>query len=1018
MTVPIPEGPALPLVGHLFSLLGKDQLTSSMEQARELGPIFRVRVPGNEVVIVSGAELVAELSDDTRFRKNVHTELENLRDIGGDGLFTAYNDEPNWRKAHDILMPAFSLGAMRGYHSAMLSVARTLVAKWDRAEHVDVAADMTRLTFDTIGLCGFGQTFDSFASEEPHPFVASLSDALAHAQAQSTALPGAKYFQREKGRKYQADLRLMREVVDGVIRRRREAGDERTDDLLGRMLHTTDEVTGQPLDDVNIRYQTITFLIAGHETTSGALSFALYYLAKHPEVLAKAQAEVDELWGEDPDRTPEFADVGKLRYLRQVLNEAMRLWPTAPAYGVEPLQDTVIGGKYSVRKGQTLLVLIPQLHRDPAWGDNVELFDPSRFAPELEDSRPVHLYKPFGSGERACIGRQFALHEALLVLGLVVHRYRLVDHANYQLKIKNTLTIKPDGFTLRLRRRTPAKRQSAPVKHAESTAVATASGRLTVLYGSNLGTCKEIAKDLAEQGADRGYTTTIAPLNDAVGKLEGPVLITTASYNGKPTDDAAQFVEWLGTLEPGSLAGLEYALLGVGDRNWASTYQRIPTLIDERLTAAGASALLRRGAANASGDFASDVNGWTDELWRTLAPGSTKDSGPLYMVEDGPESVVGDIANRLGLSSMEVVVAEDLVDLDHPLARAKRLIRLRLPDGVSYRTGDHLTVLPENPAELVATAAKRFDLDLDHRIRLRTTGKGRAALPVGRSMSVRELLTHCVELQEPATAEQVRVLAEHTQCPPERSALAAGRTVLDLLVENASCELPFALFLELLPALRPRHYSISSSALADPGTVDLMVSLLTGPHRDGDGQFTGIASHYLHSVKAGDLLQARVSPCREAFRLPQDPATPVIMVSAGTGLAPFRGAIADRAHSGQHGNLLCYFGCDHPDVDYLHRAELEAAEAAGAVSLRPAFSQTEKRFVQDRITAEGEEVLSLLDAGGRVYVCGDGRNMAPAVRAAFLALHKEKTGASPEEAEAWLASLTDSGRYVEDVWVG
>ncbi|WEH13639.1 cytochrome P450 [Streptomyces sp. VNUA24] len=1062
-TEPIPERPALPLVGHAFDIPGgADGLLHVMKEARELGPLFKLRVFGNEINIASGLDLVTELADESRFRKNVHADLLLVREITGDGLFTAFNDEPNWRKAHDVLMPAFSLGAMRGYHATMLKVARELIGKWDGAagtEPVDVAEDMTRLTFDTIGLCGFGHDFESFGRPEPHPFVTAMSRALGFAQAKGESVPGLDLFKWKQAEQFRTDVAVMRDLVDDVIRERRASGDTRTDDLLGRMLHTRDQVTGEPLDDVNIRHQAITFLIAGHETTSGALSFALYYLTKHPEVLARAQAEVDALWGDTDTPDPEYGDIGKLTYIRQVLNEGLRLWPTAPAYAVEPLEDTVIGGRYAVREGETIQVLIPQLHRDPAWGENVELFDPDRFLPEREQERPVHLFKPFGSGERACIGRQFALHEATLVLALVIHRYRLIDHSDYQLKIKQSLTIKPDAFTLRLARRTGGERRlppvtsdRAPAGEAPPAARRAAGTTLTLLHGSNLGTCAGIARELAEDGEQHGFAPTVAALDSAAGTLtagDGPVVIVAASYNGRPTDDATRFMEWLDGLAPGSLDGLRYAVLGVGDRNWAATYQRVPTLIDERLKAAGATALLERGAADASGDFAGTVDRWTGDLWTTLLDhhGTAQDGAParpdteaedgLYVLEDTTDSVIGGLAARHGVQPMEVLDTRELVDMSHGLGRSKRFLRLRLPEGVTYRTGDHLAVLPRNPDHLVQRVTDRFGLDPDRTVRLRARRRGRNTLPVDRPLTVRRLLTDFVELQDPATREQIAVLAEHTACPPEKRPLtelaaadpetfreqvtAAGRSVLDLLERHRACELPFERFLELLPVLRPRPYSISSSALAAPGEVDLMVSLLAAPHRAGEGMFHGIGSHFLQTVRPGDTLQARVLPCSEAFRLPDDTSAPVILVSAGTGLAPFRGAVLDRRHAGSTGTLLCYFGCDHPDVDYLHRAEFEAAEAAGAVSMRPTFSCAPEdgvRFVQDRITKESDEVWAALEAGGRVHVCGDGRRMAPAVREAFRALYRENTGADDAEAAAWLDALTESGHYVEDVWAG
>lgn len=1061
-TTAIPERPALPLIGHALDIpKGADGLRHLVKEVKELGPVYRVRAFGNDSVVVGGLALAAELADETRFRKNVHPDLVEIRQIAGDGLFTAYAHEPNWQKAHNILMPTFSLGAMRGYHETMVGVARSLIAKWDRAAErtaVDVPADMTRLTFDTIGLCGFGYDFESFQREEAHPFVGAMGRALAFAQSKSESVPGAELFRWRQAERFRADAALMTDLVDEVIRQRRASGDTRTDDLLGRMLHTRD-ATHEPLDDLNIRHQVITFLIAGHETTSGALSFALYYLTKHPEVLARAQAEVDALWGDTDAPAPTYGDVGKLTYLRQVLNESLRLWPTAPAFAMEPLEDTVIGGKYPVRKGETLMVLTPALHRDPAWGDNVELFDPERFAPEREASRPVHLFKPFGSGERACIGRQFALHEATLLLGLLVHRYRLVDHADYQLKIHQSLTVKPDGLTLKLARRTTGERRLPIVANHLPPATATeprgrvVAAELTLLHGSNLGTCAGLARDLASEGDTYGFSASVAPLDGRVGTLraaDGPVVIVAASYNGRPTDDAARFVDWLDGLEPGVLDGLRYAVLGVGDRNWAATYQHVPALIDQRLRAAGAVPLLERGAADAAGDFAGTVDQWSAELWNALldqygeaadegqVPGAGEPDEPgLYALADVPDSVVGDLAARHGVQPMRVLDAYELVDTKHPLGRSKRFLKVRLPEGAGYRTGDHLAVLPCNPEALVNRVAHRFGLDLDRTVRLDARRRSRGALPIDRPLTLRRLLTEFVELQRPATQQQVALLAEHTACPPEQRPLAAlaatgpetfdaevtavGRSVLDLLEAHHACALPFERFLETLPVLRPRQYSISSSAGASPGVVELMVSLLAAPHRGGDGAFRGVASHHVQTLRPGDEVLARVLPCPEPFRLPEGDGVPVVLVSAGTGLAPFRGAVLDRLHLRYTSTLLCYFGCDDPDVDYLHREEFERAEAAGAVSMRPTFSrapQNGMRYVQDRIASESDELWEVLEAGGHIRVCGDGRRMAPAVREAFMAVYREHTGADDEEAVAWLDAMKESGAYVEDVWAG
>ncbi|WP_410606294.1 cytochrome P450 [Amycolatopsis sp. lyj-109] len=450
----IPHRPGrLPVLGDVLGSSPGTPLQDTVRLGKRLGPVFTRKFFGFEAVFVAGADLVTELNDEAKFGKHVGLGVEKLRALGGDGLFTAHTHEPNWRLAHDILQPAFSAEAMRRYHPVMLEVTRELVAAWDAASGpVDVSADMTRLTLETIGRAGFGYRFGSFERAEPHPFVTAMIRALRYAQLQNVKLPFVKRAIAGTRKQNQADIALMTGLVDEVIESRRQDG-EASRDLLGLMLTEGHPVTGERLDPVNIRNQAITFVVAGHETTSGALSFALYYLTRHPELLAKARAEVDAVWG---DREPAFSDVAKLRYVRRVLDEALRLWPTAPGYFREAREDVVLGGKYRMRKGDWVIVPLPLLHRDPAVWPDAEVFDPDRFEPAAVKKRPAQAYKPFGTGERACIGRQFALHEAVLALGTVLQRYDVEIDPGYELKIVESLTLKPSGFMLRPRVRAAA----------------------------------------------------------------------------------------------------------------------------------------------------------------------------------------------------------------------------------------------------------------------------------------------------------------------------------------------------------------------------------------------------------------------------------------------------------------------------------------------------------------------------------------------------------------------------------
>ena len=444
MTVTIPHPRwRVPFLGDVVGTSRRTPVQDTMRMGRELGPIFTRRFLDQEIVFVGGAALAADLADESRFAKHLALGVEALRDVGGDGLFTAYNDEPNWKAAHDVLLPAFTQSAMRAYHPTMVDVTAQLVGEWDRGGVVDVSGDMTKLTLETIGRVGFGYSFESFSRTEVHPFVRAMIGSLRYAQRKNFVLPVVgRVFGRAAEERYRADLAFLAEVVDEVVRSRRGSGGS---DLLGLMLSSGE------LDEVNIRNQVITFLIAGHETTSGALSFALHYLSRHPEVARKARAEIDAVWGSA--QVPEFEQVTKLRYVRRVLDEALRLWPTAPGFAREARADTVLGGRYPLRAGQWALVLLPLVHRDPSVWESPEEFDPDRFEPAAVRARPAHVYKPFGTGERACIGRQFAVHEATLALATVLRRYELVGSPDYDLRVAEMLTLKPDGFTLTPRRR-------------------------------------------------------------------------------------------------------------------------------------------------------------------------------------------------------------------------------------------------------------------------------------------------------------------------------------------------------------------------------------------------------------------------------------------------------------------------------------------------------------------------------------------------------------------------------------
>src|SRR6516164_11028890 len=309
---PIPRPPGHMLVGNLFDVDTAHPMEGLAELARKYGPIYELDVPGlGSRIIASSFELVDELCDESRFDKKVGGGLSALaKGPAGRGLFTSETQDPNWRKAHNVLLPAFSVDAMRGYYPRMLDVAVQLMQKWERLnpdDAVDVPADMTRLTLDTIALCGFNYRFNSLYRDTPHPFVVAMLGALEEAQARGRELPIQRKLHPRRARRLKADEQLMYETVQRIIQDRRASGTEGTvNDLLDRMLTGVDRQSGEKLDDINIIGQCITFLVAGHETTSGLLSFALYALLKNPEVLARGYDEVDRVLGTDLSVLPTY----------------------------------------------------------------------------------------------------------------------------------------------------------------------------------------------------------------------------------------------------------------------------------------------------------------------------------------------------------------------------------------------------------------------------------------------------------------------------------------------------------------------------------------------------------------------------------------------------------------------------------------------------------------------------------------------------------------------------------------
>jgi len=494
-------------------------------------------------------------------------------------------------------------------------------------------------------------------------------------------------------------------------------------------------------------------------------------------------------------------------------------------------------------------------------------------------------------------------------------------------------------------------------------------------------------------------------------------------------------------------------VFGCGNSDWAATYQSIPRFIDEQMAAHGGRSVYARG----EGDARSDLDGQFEEWFAKAAPQAVKQFGvdssfarsaedePLYRIEPLAPSAVNAVVALGGASPMKVIANGESQNKTGVNAseRSTRHIEVQLPPDISYRVGDHLSVVPRNDPALVDSIARRFGFLPSDQIRLQVAEGRRAQLPVGEAVSVGRLLTDFVELQQVATRKQIQIMSEQTRCPVTKPKLLAfvgddaasteryradilgkRKSVFDLLEEYPACELPFNAYLEMLSLLAPRYYSISSSPSVDPSRCSVTVGVVGGPASSGRGIYKGICSNYLAGRRAGETIHATVRETKAGFRLPDDPAVPIIMIGPGTGLAPFRGFLQERAALKANGKTLgpaiLFFGCRHPDQDYLYADELKAHAASGIAELHTAFSRSEgpKTYVQNLVAAQKDRVWSLIEQGAIIYVCGDGAKMEPDVKAALVAIYRERSGADVDAAQRWIDDLGAKNRYVLDVWAG
>lgn len=327
-------------------------------------------------------------------------------------------------------MPNFGPLAIRGMFPKMLDMVSQMVLKWDRLgpEHEIVAADdFTRLAFDTIAFCGFNFRFNSFYLENVHPFAQQMADYLIEAGKRANRTSLESHLRIWSAEEKRRNRDAMWQLCDDIVSERKRNPQPDAKDVLNAMLYTKDPETGETMSDENIRFNMVTFLVAGHETTSGTLGFLFYHLLKNPDVYQKVQAEVDRVVGNE---VLQLRHIPQLKYLEACIRETLRAQGPINLIQVFPKKDEVIGGKYFVPKGATVRVNMPGLHHDPrVWGPDHAEFKPERLLDGRFEALPNCAWKPFGNGSRACIGRALAEQEMVMATAMIFQRFdvRIAD---------------------------------------------------------------------------------------------------------------------------------------------------------------------------------------------------------------------------------------------------------------------------------------------------------------------------------------------------------------------------------------------------------------------------------------------------------------------------------------------------------------------------------------------------------------------------------------------------------------
>jgi cytochrome P450 len=428
-----PPGPKGHLLWGKLREFRRDMLGFWTDCAREYGDVSAFRLGGRRCVLVNHPDLIEEVLVTNARNFIKHFALRMSPVLLGRGLLTSEGDF--WLRQRRLAQPAFSRHRIAAYGDVMVRYTERLLAAWKDGEERDLHADMMQLTLEI----GAKTLFDADVTADAHDVGEALETSLDHFAASFKSLfRWPLYVPTPANQRLKEAIRRLDAIIFRFIKQRRATPADK-DDLLSMLLRARDEADGSRMTDRQLRDEMMTLFLAGHETTAIALAWTWYLLAAHPDAAARLTEELDQVLA---GRAPTVADLPRLRFTEHVVLESMRLYPPAYVIGREPLEDCIIGG-YEVPAGRTVFMSQWVMHRDPRFFDEPESFLPERWSDERIKLLPKYAYFPFGGGPRICIGNNFALMEACLILATMARQWRFTLTPGFPVAPLPLMTLRP-----------------------------------------------------------------------------------------------------------------------------------------------------------------------------------------------------------------------------------------------------------------------------------------------------------------------------------------------------------------------------------------------------------------------------------------------------------------------------------------------------------------------------------------------------------------------------------------------